>query len=134
MAGMTGQSLSAQWIYSGGTVSLDTDYRQSTYTPSVEMYDQSAGADTSKTYIAGIKDGQYSWAGIYQSGGTVIAAALVEGTQGTLIIGREGTAVGKPKETIPAISQGAVINVQYNNLIEISCTFQQNGARVDGAF
>ena len=134
MAGLTGQNSYAEWIYSGGTVILTPDFRTMALTPSGDMYDQSAGADTDKTYITGIKDGQFSFAGLYQSGGTVLYTALAWGTEGTIVYGREGTATGKPKETFPAISQGAVVNVQYNNLIEISCNFQKNGATVNGAY
>lgn len=134
MAGITGQSFNISWVYSGGTVDLSTDYRNYSYTPSVDMYDQTAGADTSKTYVTGAKDGQISWQHVYQSGGSVVVNALAEGTSGTLIVGREGTAAGKPKETIPAISQGASTNIQYNSLIEVTCNFQQNGARVDGSY
>ena len=134
MAGLTGQNCSVSWIYSGGTVVLDTDQRNYSYTPSVDMYDQTAGADTWHTSITGAKNGQVAWAHVYQGGGSAVVQALEAGNAGTLIVGIEGTATGKPKNTIPAISQGAVVNVQYNNLIEVTCNFQQNGARVDGAF
>lgn len=134
MAGITGQNATISWVYSGGTVDLGAKYRSIQYTPSIEMYDQSAGADANKTYITGQKDGSVSYSGIFQSGGTAVLTSLVEGTGGTLIWGEEGTAVGKPKHTMPAISQGATSNVQYNALIEISCTFQQNGAKVDATY
>ena len=134
MPAITGQNAAISWVYSGGTIALDTDYRSIQYTPSIEMFDQSAGADANKTYITGQKDGSVSYSGIFQSGGTAITAALTEGTGGTLIWGEEGTAVGKPKHTMPAISQGASANIQYNALIEISCTFQQNGAKVDATY
>ena len=134
MAGITGQNFNISWIYSGGTVDLSTDYRNYSYTPAVEMYDQTAGADTHKTYVTGAKDGQISWQHVYQGGGSAVVNALAEGNSGTLVVGREGTAAGKPKETIPAISQGAAVNIQYNNLIEVTCNFQQNGARVDASF
>lgn len=134
MAGLPGQNAYIAWVYSGGTVVLSTDFRTASYTPSGDMFDQTAGADTDKTYITGVKDGQFSFGGIYQSGGSVIYTALAWGTSGTVIYGREGTAVGSPKETIPAISQGAVVNTPYNNLMEISCTFQKNGAKVDATF
>ena len=71
---------------------------------------------------------------MWPSGGTALLSALAEGNSGTIIYGPEGTASTKMKMTIPAISLGAVLNVQYTNLTEISCNFQQNGARSDGTF
>lgn len=134
MVGITGQNTSISWVWSGGTVSLDTDYRSANYDTTIEMYDQTAGADQYKTYITGVKDGSFSYGGVFQSGGTAIVAALERGNSGTIIYGPEGTAVGKEKITIPAISKGAKRNNPFNNLIEISCDFQQNGAEVRGAF
>lgn len=134
MASYHGKDLSISWVYSGGTVALNTDYRSVDYTPSVELYDQTAGADTNKTYISGTKDGVANFMGLDQAGGTALITALSEGNGGTLIVAPEGTAVGKQKITLPAISQGVKRTWPYNNLCEISCAFQQNGARVDGTY
>ena len=134
MAAIDGKNASVSWICSAGTIALDTDQRNCSYTPSVDFYDQSAGADGNKTYISGAKDGQFSWSALYQGSGTVITNALVEGASGTIVYGPEGTAVGKPKMTFAALSQGASWTQPYNGLVEISCNFQQNGARTDGSF
>lgn len=134
MAAVTGQNASISWIWSGGTTTLNTTYRTASYTPSVETYDQTSGPDTAKTYVVSYKDGQFTYSGLWPSGGTALLSALAEGNSGTIIYGPEGTASTKMKMTIPAISLGAVLNVQYNNLTEISANFQQNGARSDGTF
>ncbi len=134
MASYHGKALTAQWIYTGGTIQLEGDFRSIDYSPSVDLYDETAGLDTNKKYIAGTKDGQVNYSALMQSGGTALTTALLEGNSGTLIIGPEGTAVGKQKITIPAISLGVKTTWPYNNLVEISCTFQQNGARVDGTY
>jgi hypothetical protein len=128
MATITGKDLNIQWIYSGGTVVLSGDYTQFTDTPSVELLDESAGADEVRTYVARLKDRTMSFSARHQSGGTALLAALDEGTSGTIIWSPEGTVAGKAKNTIAAISQGASINIPYSNLVEISCTFQGNGA------
>jgi len=134
MSGYTGKDTSISWIYSGGTIQVDLKYRSVNYNPDISLLDQSGGADTHKSYIAGQKDGTFSFTGVAQSGGTVLMTALARGTGGTIIYGPEGTAAGKPKTTIPAISKGARLNVQYDVLTEISCELQQNGSETDGAF
>ena len=134
MPAITGQNAAISWVYSGGTIALDTDYRSFQPNDSIDSYDQSAGKDAYKTFVLGQKDGSYSYTGILQSGGTVVVNALAVGTSGTLIYGEEGTAVGKPKRSVPAYVSSFSKNVQYNALIEISVTFQGNGDVVDGTF
>ena len=134
MTAYTGKDLAISWIYTGGTIALEADYRALDYTPTVEMFDQSAGSDAAKTYVAGQVDGTINISALMQSGGTVLKTALKEGNGGTIIFGPEGTASGKEKVTIPAISQGAKTNIQYNSLTELTCSFQQNGLRTDGVY
>jgi hypothetical protein len=134
MPEITGQNAFAQWIHSGGTVTLSSDYRQLNDQPSVDLVDFTAGNDTYKTYGVAHKDGQLSLTILAQAGGTVLISALAEGASGTIIFGEEGTAVGKPKTTFPAISMGPQRNTPYNNVVEISVTFQQNGTREYGVY
>ena len=134
MSEYTGKDLAIQWVYSGGTVTMSSDYRTAAYTPSVDLVDASAGNDANKTYLVALKDGKFSLTYLDQAGGTATMAACAEGTGGTLFIGPEGTVAGKPKQTIPAIAMGAQRNYPYNEVVEISVEFQQNGARTDGVW
>jgi hypothetical protein len=130
MAEYTGTSMYIS--FTAGTVVsvLSADYRTISTAPVIGLADASAGNDADKTYLPTLKDGKYSWKGLAQTAGTVLENALLEGTLGTLIIAREGTASGKPKETCPVIAMGATFNFPYDNVVEISCEFQKNGARV----
>jgi hypothetical protein len=134
MTAYAGKNLYVGWIHSGGTVVLTGDFRKFDFTPSVDLYDQTAGADEDKTRIVGVKDGQANFSGVMQQDGTAITNALVEGTEGTLVIGPEGTATSKQKITFPAISMGAKLDIPYNNVVDISCNFVKNGAKTDGVF
>lgn len=134
MPAYSGSSLYMQWASSAGTVTPNTDYRTLTYTPSIEFYDETAGADPSIQRIAGMKDGQIKLNFLMQAGGTAMTNALIEGASGTLIVAPEGTATGKQKITLPAISMGAAYAWAYNALTEVNCDLQQNGARVDGIY
>lgn len=137
MPAYNGKNLDVKWIHSGGTATLTGDYRTFSYEPSVDLLDQSAGADVAKTYVTDLKDGKMSFTGLMQdgasAGGTVMTTVLAEGASGTLIWSPEGTAVGKPKYTAPAICQGVNIQISYNGLTEISVSWQQNGARTEAS-
>ena len=134
MTAFRGKDLFVSFAGSAGTVTLSGDFTQLTYTPSIALLDQSAGADTERTYVNSLKDSTVAITMKQQAVGTVIANALVPGISGTITWGEEGTASGKPKHTLPAISQGAAMNIPFDNLVELSCTFQGNGAIVDATY
>lgn len=132
MAEITGKNLVAQWVSGGGTILLNTDFRTLSVNPNIDLAETTAGADDDKTYIATIKDATIEWSGLYQSKGTALVNALEAGTGGTLIIYPEGTASGNAKDSYPAIAMGAKTNFPYADVVEISCTFQKNGAKTSG--
>jgi hypothetical protein len=137
MPSYKGSNLLIQWIHSGGTLSMNPDFREVSYAPSVDLFEDTAGADQAKGYVAGQKDGKIDFKGVDQSKQMIPATwgtALLEGNGGTLIISPEGTAAGNAKFTIPAISLGANLKWPYNNICEISVSFQQNGVRTDAVY
>lgn len=127
MAEYAGSALYMQWIYSGGTVVLSGDFRTFSSQPSVDLYEATAGADTHKSFLPGVKNATLQTGLVAQSDGTALLASVREGTQGTLVVSPEGTASGKLKETYPAIAQGPQRTQPYNNVVEYAITFQQNG-------
>jgi hypothetical protein len=129
MPGQHGSALYLRWVTTNGTSVLSADYRQFSYAPSIDLIEDTAGADANKHRLVGLKDGQATLNYVHQAGGSVIMSQLDEGTEGTLEYSPEGTATGKVKYSLPAISMGANINQPYTDIIEISVTFQQNGAR-----
>lgn len=134
MSAYAGSSLVVQWLSSSGTATLTGDFRTFSYTPAVDLYEQSAGADAAKTYLPGIKSGNCSFGAVMQASGTTLTNALVEGTEGTIYVGPEGTVAGKQKLTIPAIAGGVTYNIPYNNVVEVSVSWTQNGSRTDGVW
>jgi hypothetical protein len=121
-----------QWVQAAATTTYNTDFRSITYAPSVALVDETAGADANKLYLAAQKDGKLDFKGVYQSTGTTNWFAANEGNVGTLLFSPEGTAAGKQKFTIPAISMGGNLNVPYDGVVELSISWQQNGARTEG--
>lgn len=122
-----GNNTFAQWIYSGGTVTLTGNQRTVNITPVNNNVDTTAGADEWSTFLSGIKSWTSSISLLQPVGGTALEDALKSGIQGTLIVGPEGTAAGKRKYSGAAISGGGVVNMPYADVVELSCDFQGNG-------
>lgn len=137
MAAYAGSSLVVTWIQAAATTILTGDHKSLTYTPSINFYDQTAGADTHKSYLPGVKDGSLTFNANMQSGtgsgGTLTYSTLTEGNLGTLRFQPEGTSSPNPKIEVPALSQGAQFSYPYDNVVEVTVNFQQNGARSETA-
>lgn len=129
-----GSTLYMQWVTSSGTTTYHGDFRTFSTQPSVDLYETTAGADTHKGYIPGVKDQTIQTGIVAQTDGTALLTQSREGMQGTLFVGPEGTATGKIKETYPAISMGPQRTQPYNNVVEYAITFQQNGAPTYGTW
>jgi len=132
MTSVVGSITHLQWITSSATLTLSTDHRSFNTSESIDLIEETAGADTSRLYINSYKDGDASFMGLYQKGGTAIFTSCLAGQLGTLYYAPEGSAVGSALVTIPAISKGVTISEGYNSLVEVSVDWQQNGARAYG--
>lgn len=128
MPAFAGSALYATWIYSGGTVVLSGDFRSLGENESVEVIDATAGADNYRERLPYVKDNSVTITIVSQAAGTAMLTALAVGTQGTLIYGEEGTAVGKPKHTHPSFVSNYSKNVPYNDVVELTVTFQGSSA------
>jgi hypothetical protein len=130
-----GSSLWAQWVSSGGTVQLDTEYRNFQYTPSLDTVDVTAGADSGKRWINSFKSGNAKITMMMQNDmGTAWPALCAEGIMGTLTWGEAGTAAGKAKVTLPSMCLGMTRTIVYNDAVSVEINWVQNGGRTDGTF
>jgi hypothetical protein len=132
MGSQIGSAAHLQWITSSATLTLNTDYRSFNTGETRELIEETAGSDTSKQWISSYPDGDASFTGLYQIGGTAVFTACVGGQLGTLRYAPDGSVAGSILVTIPAISKGVKINSAYNNLVEVSVDWQQNGVRTYG--
>ncbi len=96
------------------------------------MVDATSGAATRKNWLAVVGDGTGEFSGIYA--GTAPYAAVAPGTSGTLVWGEEGTADGKPKHTCTATVKKRARKIPYNNVIDLSVTFQFTSDVTDGTW
>jgi hypothetical protein len=132
MAEISGANAIGTWVTSTGTTTLTGNQRSIDYTPSVDLFEATAGADGNKTYVVGPKDGQLSMTLLTQGGstGTALLAQIVEGQIGT-ITSLSAEASAGATMTFPAICQGATQSWPYADVCTINVSFQQNGARTD---
>ena len=130
---VSGTLMKLTWVTATyGTITLDADYRSCKFTPSVDVVDGTAGADTSKVKYMGMRDAKADIELVTQTGGTATNAALDAGVGWTLVIQSEGTATGKPKITLPSFSTGATYDFPYNDVAKITCGFECQGAYTVG--
>jgi len=121
MAEYTGAAL----YVSFGGVPVATDFRDWKDDTEMGLVDASAGADTSTTYLKTLKNGSASIKGLVQAGAAnAILAALVEGTEGSLVWGPEGSAAGKQKYTVNAIVKKLGKSVPYKDVVDFSADLQ----------
>lgn len=124
-----GSALYATWVSAGGTMVLNTDFRNFNYSPTIDFVDATAGADTARQRINSFKDGQITASIlILDNWGTAIYNPLIEGVSGTVIWGPAGSAAGKLKFAIPARVASSVQNVPYADVAVLDITWQQDGA------
>ena len=111
-----GPTMLLTWVYSGGTVSLEGDYRTCEWNPSITYEDVTAGSDTQIGRLTTLKDATCSVTVVNQTGGTALIAAFQPGQAGTLTIQPEGTSTGKRKITFPSYSDGIQTSYPYANV------------------
>lgn len=130
-----GSALYATWLHSGGTVVLNTDFRNFSYAPSIDFVDATAGADGNRQRINSFKDGQVTASILMLDNyGTAAILPFVEGTSGSVIWGPAGSAAGKVKYTIPARIASAVQSIPYADVVTLDITWQQDGTRTEGVW
>ncbi len=115
------------YIAFGGTV-LNTNFRTISTDDSMATVDQSAGLDAGITRLTTLRDANFSLDLKRPLGGTANWIDFVPGIQGTLEIGPEGTATGKPKMTVIAILQARSTPITYNDIVIDTLTFEQDDA------
>jgi hypothetical protein len=128
-----GKDVVIQWSGTGGTIDLSADQRSVTFSPSIQMDDNSTGNAGAKTYLTRQTDFTVSYKGLYQTGtagiGSATEDALAPGQVGTIYCYPEGSVAGTAyrKYTWPVISQGIQQSWGYTSLTELNCSFQGNG-------
>ena len=130
MAGYTGTAL---YLAFNGTV-LDTDYRSLGPEESIDTVEQSAGADTNKTYLTLLKDGTTSTSIVAQAADTTTWGAVAPGAEGTLEWAEEGTTAGNQRHYVNAIVLSRTKTIEYAGLVMADISWQFSGAVTDDTY
>ena len=125
MARYTGKDLYVQWVYSGGTVELNGDFRTLTVSEETDTDDASAGADTHRSYEPTLGDTTIELEMLDNDAAfNTVWPALKPQTKGTLTWGPQGTATGKPKRSVPALVNSRDHEIPYDGMVNITVEFQ----------
>ena len=127
---LTGNAL---WATFGATV-LTADFHSFDESQSSNLVDATAGSDADRTYIALQKDGQISFTTLILAAGsgTVIYDAVAPGTEATLIWAPRGSTATYEKFSVNAIVADRAVTWPFDNVGELSVTFQRSGAQTAG--
>ena len=135
MSEYAGSAMSLDWIYSGGTVGLEADYRTFNWAPTLNYIDATAGQDTFEVLLDSFGTGpEITCTLVAQADGTALLTALARQTAGSLVYGPEGTATGKTKYTIPATSAGPQWSQVFNDVTEITAQWRQTSVEAGTVF
>ena len=127
MATYIGSSLVLSWITSAATTSLSGDSRTFTVNDNLETVDATAGADTTKQWLAGPKDRTASLTYLHQGGITDLGVTET-GQVGTLLVYPEGTGTTKALHTYPLLVSSRSLSYPYNNVAQVDLGFMSYGA------
>jgi hypothetical protein len=123
-----GSAMYLAWVYSGGTVTLQSDFRTFNWSPTLNFIDATAGADTYERLLPSYGVGGDITLNMLDQAGTIgvtMGSALARATQGTLVYGPAGTADNYIAYKIPAYSQGPQYNQPFDGVVEMNCNFRQ---------
>jgi hypothetical protein len=101
---------------------------------SIDVVEDTSMGDSSKTYLASIKDFSGSVDVLYDEADTNGQTALSVGSSVTLNFAPEGSASGDVKLTGTAIVTGKSVSSSFDGLVESTITVQGTGGLTTGTY
>ena len=126
-ARITGKDLYVEF----DSVDLSGDFRGFDTTEEIGTVDLTAGDDTGKCYGTLHTDGKATFTSLYTStagagAGSAAWAAVVPGTEGSLVWGERGTTTGYPRHHVTAFVISRARTHPYDGALESTVEFQFN--------
>lgn len=113
-------------------ITLTSDQRSLDINEQQGVAETSAGPATDRSYVPTLADGTMSMSFVDQGvDGADMRQALARGNSGTLEMGPEGTAAGKPKFVCLAIVTANNKSHPYDDTVTFDITFQKNGEWIE---
>jgi hypothetical protein len=134
MAEFYGKDLNFTFNGASGSVDMSEYQRGASFSPTGKVDVVTTGTATAESRMVGVKDFTASYKGLWQSVGTAVEVSLAFGVLGTIYMGPEGTSTGMRKYTLPVISQGPQVNLQYDGVTELNVSFVGNGSVTYGQY
>ncbi len=133
MARFTGRDLVTIWAYTGGSVSLEDDFRSLDVGEDVNDADSTAGNDDYSGHLPTFTDASADFEMLGTTGsGTLHWNRIKPRTEGTLYWYPEGTASTKPQHYAPAYIQSRSRTYPFDDVVDVKLTFQFQGEPTDG--
>lgn len=133
-----GPNMYADFVYSGGTISFATQYRNISITDEADMIDSTAGAVSFREFIAGLRQVTVAVEALHNGTaspfGTADIAALAPGGSGTVRVAPFGTATGQAKYSGAALIKNRNHEYPYDDVVPLNVEFQVSGTWSEGAW
>ena len=133
MTRYTGHNLAVWWVYSGGSIALDADFRSFTVSEEVNDADSTAGDDTYAGHLPTFTDASADFEAVgTTNSGTTHWSRIAPRTEGTVYWYPEGTTSALPYHYAAAYIQTRDRDYPFDDVATVSLTWQFNGAITDG--
>ena len=125
-----GTTMHIQYIYSGGTITLQDQFRSVTISSEQDTLDSTAGTVAWREFIAGLTQWNADYEGLHNGASTPLGTADIANLRrasGTLYISPFGTSSGNQKITGAAIVTTVESEFPYDDVVTTNVSWQGSG-------
>jgi hypothetical protein len=137
MAEQIGNPQALTFVYSGGTIDLQTQLRNVNLQEETDMVDSTAGTVSYREYIQGLSDATLDVEAVYNAAATpmgTIDMKALRRTSGTVNYGPMGSVTGYHKISRAALVSSLEYDSPYDDIVTVNISFQLSGAPTDGTW
>jgi len=133
-----GTALVVEVIHSGGTITMQDQYRSIKIPFSRDAVDSSAGTGDPREFLPGLTQFTVSYEGLHNGTATPMGTADIKTlrsiTNGTVRISEFGTATGQHRYLAPGFITKVDADVKYDDVATCNWEWQGSGALTEGVW